>query len=63
MLMVQLPVAFRDGARVQQAIVTGLLHALRCRVPKTLTVNATINHDMRHVHALGSELTGEGLAQ
>ena len=63
MLMVQLPIAFRDGACLQQAIVTGLLHALRCGLPKTFTIDTPINHDMGHMHALGPELTGEGLAQ
>ena len=63
MLMVQLPIALCDGACLQQAIVAGVLHALRRGLPKTLAVNATINHDMRHMHTLGPELTGECLAQ
>ncbi len=62
MLTMQLPITLRYGACLQQAIVAGLLYALRCGLPKTLAVDTAINHDMRHMYAFGPELASESLA-
>ena len=62
MLTMQLPITLCYGACLQQTIVAGLLYALRCGLPKTLAVNAAINHDMRDMYAFGPEFTGECLA-
>src|SRR5471030_1440529 len=63
MLIVQLPVTLRYGARLQQTVVASLLYALRRALPQTLAIDTPINHNMRHMNALGPELTGKGLTQ
>ena len=59
----QLPVGLGNGGRLEKPVHTGLLRALGCGLPQAFAVDAAIDHDMRHMDALGSELAREALAE
>jgi hypothetical protein len=60
-LLMQLPVAFGDRIRLEQAVNAARAGPLRRHSSQPVAVNAAIDYHVRDVHALRPILAGEAL--